>query len=86
LNIHKNKYINLDIHIIFSLNIGESKQPMGLVMFSDALEHVAKIARILRQPQGNALLLGVFMLSYEYALIILCLYLSIYDYLYLYKC
>lgn len=37
----------------------ESKQPMPLVMFSDALEHVARIARVLRQPQGNALLLGV---------------------------
>ena len=37
----------------------ESKQPMPLVMFSDALEHVARIARIIRQPQGNALLLGV---------------------------
>ena len=37
----------------------ESKQPMPLVMFTDALEHVAKVARVLRQPQGNALLLGV---------------------------
>ena len=37
----------------------ESKQPMPLVLFKDALEHVARIARVLRQPQGNCLLLGV---------------------------
>lgn len=37
----------------------ETKQPMPLVMFQDALQHVARITRILRQPQGNALLLGV---------------------------
>lgn len=38
---------------------GESKNPMHLVMFLDAMQHVARIARVLRQPQGNALLLGV---------------------------
>jgi len=32
---------------------------MPLVMFTDACEHVARICRVLRQPSGNALLLGV---------------------------
>merc|ERR1719161_1905467 len=32
---------------------------MPLVMFYDACEHVSRICRVLRQPQGNALLLGV---------------------------
>ncbi|RLO04474.1 hypothetical protein DYB28_010789, partial [Aphanomyces astaci] len=37
----------------------ESSAPMNLVMFMNAIEHVSRIARIIRQPQGNALLLGV---------------------------
>lgn len=35
------------------------KKQMKLVIFLDACCHVARVSRILRQPQGNALLLGV---------------------------
>ncbi len=32
---------------------------MQLVMFKDAMLHVVRIARVLRQPSGHSLLLGV---------------------------
>ena len=36
-----------------------SKTQMKLILFLDACDHVARICRVLRQPLGNALLLGV---------------------------
>nr|AML30859.1 axonemal inner arm dynein heavy chain 3 [Marsilea vestita] len=36
-----------------------SSAPMKLVMFLDAIEHAARICRVIRLPLGNALLLGV---------------------------
>ena len=39
--------------------LNDEQTPMRLTLFSDCVEHVSRIARILRQPGGNALLLGV---------------------------
>uniref|UniRef100_H2ZI86 Dynein axonemal heavy chain 2 n=1 Tax=Ciona savignyi TaxID=51511 RepID=H2ZI86_CIOSA len=33
--------------------------PMDLVLFKDAIEHVARIIRVIRRPRGNILLIGI---------------------------
>ena len=39
-------------------NMSSSKE-MSLVFFMDAIQHITRIARMIRQPRGNALLVGV---------------------------
>ena len=36
-----------------------SKRPMNLAMFLFAVEHVSRICRVLKQPGGNMLLVGL---------------------------
>ena len=37
----------------------ERHTPMKLVLFDDALDHLTRVHRVLRMPQGHALLVGV---------------------------
>mmetsp|Transcript_20667 Transcript_20667/g.31547 ORF Transcript_20667/g.31547 Transcript_20667/m.31547 type:complete len:130 (-) Transcript_20667:269-658(-) len=53
-----NQLVNRIIEYLEEYN-GSVKTQMKLVMFLDACDHVSRITRVIRQPLGNALLLGV---------------------------
>ncbi|XP_043933259.1 dynein axonemal heavy chain 2 [Protopterus annectens] len=40
-------------------NMTPGAVPMHLVLFRDAIEHVARVVRVIRQPRGNMMLVGI---------------------------
>jgi dynein heavy chain, axonemal len=53
-----NKLIQIQNDLLEQYN-SENPSQMNLVFFQDALAHTTRISRILRQPRGNAMLIGV---------------------------
>ncbi|XP_043489610.1 dynein axonemal heavy chain 6 [Polistes fuscatus] len=60
----------------YSLSIG---QEMGIIFFMDAIEHICRLARILRSERGNGLLVGMGGMGKQ-SLTILASYLNSYRY------
>ncbi|VEL38954.1 unnamed protein product [Protopolystoma xenopodis] len=61
--IHLYIKLHITVHTVIEENLSDYNQinmaKMNLVLFMDAIQHICRISRILRQPQGNALLLGM---------------------------
>lgn len=55
----KNKLFKMLEDKLADYNITPNTNKMDLVFFEDAINHVCRISRILRQPRGNAMLIGV---------------------------
>jgi dynein heavy chain len=55
----KNKLFKVLEDKLSDYNISCSSLKMDLVFFDDAISHITRISRILRQPRGNAMLIGV---------------------------
>lgn len=53
------KLSDVTYRLLEDYNYAGSHRPMNLVFFQDALEHMCRICRVLRQPRGNSMLVGV---------------------------
>lgn len=54
----KQKLLKVLTGMLEEYNLGSSNK-MNLVFFDDAIEHILRISRVLRQPRGNIMLIGV---------------------------
>lgn len=54
----KSKLLKVLGGMLDEYNVGNSNK-MNLVFFDDAVEHILRIVRVLRQPRGNIMLIGV---------------------------
>jgi dynein heavy chain len=54
----QNKLKKILIDMLDDYNMGSSNK-MNLVFFEDAILHILRICRVLRQPRGNIMLIGV---------------------------
>src|SRR5256885_16749631 len=52
-DVHKNSTNSSDTLFIYY------SKPMDIYLFKEAVSHVTRISRVIKQPQGNALLLGL---------------------------
>ncbi|PRP88057.1 dynein heavy chain 6, axonemal-like [Planoprotostelium fungivorum] len=53
------KLLNTLDNYLEGYNINSTSNSMKLIFFKDAVEHLSRISRIIRQPRGNALLVGI---------------------------
>lgn len=44
---------------VLDYNYTFAQNQMSLIFFEDAVDHICRIARILNQPRGNAMLIGL---------------------------
>lgn len=56
ITVHRTRYITIQME---EYNSCPGVVKMDLVLFKDAIEHVCRIVRVISQPRGNMLCVGI---------------------------